>query len=208
MLIFDMDGTLTDSNAVWKQVDIGFLRKRNLPYTQEYYEGVAHTTLTRAAVFVKDYCHLTESCEEIIAEWMDMAGDAYAVQVQAKPFVKAYLEHCRRAGQRMVVLTSAVPEHCYAALEHLGLRAYFEQIFLAQELDMDKSDPATYVYVAQQMGERPENCTMFDDSVAACRSAKAAGMTAIGIYDEFFHVAWEEMNTVCDKAVHSFEELL
>ena len=43
MYLFDMDGTLIDSNDVWKDVDREFLARRGLPYTKAYYEGVAHT---------------------------------------------------------------------------------------------------------------------------------------------------------------------
>lgn len=43
MLFFDLDGTLIDSNGVWKEVDRAFLARRGLPYTHAYYEGVAHT---------------------------------------------------------------------------------------------------------------------------------------------------------------------
>lgn len=53
MLIFDMDGTLIDSNGVWRDVDIAFLKKRGFPYTKEYYQGVAHTIFPKAAVFTK-----------------------------------------------------------------------------------------------------------------------------------------------------------
>ena len=84
MLIFDMDGTLIDSNGVWKEVDIAFLAKRGFPYTREYYQGVAHTIFPKAAVFTKAYCKLEESTEEIMAEWMEMAGDAYATRVPEK----------------------------------------------------------------------------------------------------------------------------
>ena len=35
MLIFDMDGTLIDSNGIWRQVDETFLAKRGYPYTRE-----------------------------------------------------------------------------------------------------------------------------------------------------------------------------
>ena len=73
MLIFDMDGTLIDSNGVWRDVDIAFLKKRGFPYTKEYYQGVAHTIFPKAAVFTKAYCNLQESTEEIMAEWMEMA---------------------------------------------------------------------------------------------------------------------------------------
>lgn len=97
MLLFDMDGTLIDSNGVWKNVDREFLARRGIAYTHAYYEGVAHTILPLAAKFTKEYCRLTESCEEIIAEWMEMARDAYA-HVTVKPGVRAYLKQCRAEG--------------------------------------------------------------------------------------------------------------
>ena len=75
-----MDGTLIDSNGIWKDVDTAFLKKRGFAYTRAYYEGVAHTIFPLAAKFTKEYCHLSESTEEIMAEWMEMAGDAYATR--------------------------------------------------------------------------------------------------------------------------------
>jgi len=208
MLIFDMDGTLIDSNSIWRTVDETFLARRGMPYTREYYDGVAHTIFPLAAVFTKEYCHLSESTEEIMAEWMELAGDMYATSVPVKPGVVDFLEKCKAAGQRMIVLTSSVPVHCRTALGHLGLLPYFEQILFAQELGIDKKDPAIFRKAAEITGVKEIDCTVFDDSVASCRSAKAAGMTVIGVYDEFFHVSWDEMQTVCDRTIRSFEELL
>ncbi len=208
MLIFDMDGTLIDSNGIWRDVDTAFLAKRGLPYTHEYYEGVAHTVFPKAAIFTKEYCHLSESTDEIMAEWMEMAGDLYTTSVPVKAGVVDYLEKCRAAGERMAVLTSSVPAHCHAALGHLGLKPYFEQIFFAQELGMDKKEPAIYRKTAELLGVAPGECTIFDDSIAACRSARAAGMHVVGVYDEFFHVSWDEMQTVCHRCIRGFEELV
>ena len=208
MLIFDMDGTLIDSNGIWRTVDETFLARRGLPYTREYYEGVAHTIFPMAAVFTKEYCHLSETTEEIMAEWMELAGDMYATSVPVKPGVVDFLEKCKGAGERMIVLTSSVPVHCRMALTHLALLPYFEQILFAHELGIDKKDPAIFHKAAEIMGVKESDCTVFDDSVASCRSAKAAGMTVIGVYDEFFHVSWEEMQGVCDRTIRSFEELL
>ncbi len=208
MLIFDMDGTLIDSNGIWRDVDTAFLAKRGLPYTHEYYEGVAHTVFPKAAIFTKEYCHLSESTDEIMAEWMEMAGDLYTTSVPVKAGVVDYLEKCRAAGERMAVLTSSVPAHCHAALGHLGLKPYFEQIFFAQELGMDKKEPAIYRKTAELLGVAPRECTIFDDSIAACRSARAAGMHVVGVYDEFFHVSWDEMQTVCHRCIRGFEELV
>ena len=120
MFFFDLDGTLIDSNGVWKHVDREFLARRGMPYTHAYYEGVAHTILPLAAEFTKEFCHLEESCEDIIAEWMDLAKDAYT-HVAVKPGVRAYLKQCRAEGRRMAVVTSSVPEHCRTALDKLDL---------------------------------------------------------------------------------------
>ena len=198
MLIFDMDGTLIDSNGVWKEVDIAFLAKRGFPYTREYYQGVAHTIFPKAAVFTKAYCKLEESTEEIMAEWMEMAGDAYATRVPVKPGVREYLEQCRDKGERMIVLTSAV----------LGLMECFETILFAHDLNLEKKDPDIFLLAAEKCGVRPEECTLYDDSVDACRGAKAAGMHAVGVFDPYFSVSEAEMRAVCDGYIHSFTELL
>ena len=116
MLLFDMDGTLIDSNGVWKNVDREFLARRGIAYTHAYYEGVAHTILPLAAKFTKEYCRLTESCEEIIAEWMEMARDAYA-HVTVKPGVRAYLKQCRAEGRRIIVLAGR-PYHVDPEVNH------------------------------------------------------------------------------------------
>ena len=208
MLLFDMDGTLIDSNGIWKDVDTAFLAKRGLSYTKEFYEGVAHTIFPLAAKFTKEFCRLPESEEAIMAEWMDMAGDLYGTSVPVKPGVRAYLDKLRAAGERLIVVTSAVPVHCRTALTHLGLMPYFERIIFAHDLQLEKKDPQLWRLTAEMMGVAPEDCTLYDDSVEACRGAKAAGMHAVGVYDPYFAGTEPEMQAVCDRYIRSFEELI
>lgn len=207
MLIFDLDGTLIDSNGVWQEVDRIFLARRNAPYTQEYYHGVAHTILSNCAVFTKEYLHLEESCEEIIAEWMDLAGDAYR-HIPMKPHAREYLDRCREAGRRMAVFTSCVPDHYRAAMEHHRLFPYFERIISAQELGVDKKSPDVFRKVAELLGARPRECVLFDDSLSACKAAKAAGMTVVGVRDDFMAGAEADMREICDQYIDGFADLL
>ena len=208
MQIFDMDGTLIDSNGIWKDVDTAFLAKRGLSYTKEFYEGVAHTIFPLAAKFTKEFCRLPESEEAIMAEWLDMAGVLYGTSVPVKPGVRAYLDKLRAAGERLIVVTSAVPVHCRTALTHLGLMPYFERIIFAHDLQLEKKDPQLWRLTAEMMGVAPEDCTLYDDSVEACRGAKAAGMHAVGVYDPYFAGTEPEMQAVCDRYIRSFEELI
>lgn len=207
MFFFDMDGVLTDSNGVWKKVDREFLGRRGLRYTHAYYEGVAHVPLPQAAVFTREFCHLTESCEDIVAEWMELARDSYA-HVPVKPGVRAYLKQCKAEGRPMAVVTSSVPEHCRMALEALDLEKYFERITFAQELGLTKREPDIWLAAAKAAGVRPEDCTVFDDSLAACRGARTARMRVVGVYDSLFAQDEAEMRSFCDVYIKSFEELL
>ena len=207
MLIFDLDGTLIDSNGVWVEVDKTFMARRGAPYTQAYYEGVAHTILQNCAIFTKEYLGLSESCEEIIAEWMDLAAGQYH-HVPLKPGVREYLERCKTAGHRMAVFTACVPEHCQAAMDSHHLWPYFEQVIYAQELGVDKRSPAIFRRVAEMLGVTPRECVLFDDSLTACKAAKAAGMTVVGVYDAFFRDSKPDMREICDQYISSFNELL
>ena len=207
MLIFDLDGTLIDSNGVWVEVDKTFLARRGAPYTKEYYDGVAHTILQNCAVFTKEYLHLEESCEAIIAEWMELAKDAYH-SVPLKPYVREYLDRCKASGRRMAVFTACVPEHCRAAMAHHRLEPYFERIIYAQELGVDKKSPAIFRRVAEMLGVEAKECVLFDDSLTACKAAKAAGMTVVGVQDEYVRDSQPDMRELCDQYITGFGELL
>ena len=207
MLLFDMDGTLLDSNGGLQGVDTALLAQRGIPYTKDYYEGVAHTIFPLAAKFTKEFCHLPESEEAIMAEWMDLAQGLYA-NVPVKLGVRDYLRQCQDQGIRMAVVTSSVPEHCRTALSHLRLLPFGERITFAQELGEEKTAPADGRKAAELANVAPEDCVMFDDSIAACRGAHAAGMRTVGVYDPYFAGEEAAMRDFCDEYIRSFQELL
>ena len=106
------------------------------------------------------------------------------------------------------VFTSCVPAHCKTALAVHDLNRCFERVIFAQELGMDKSDPAIFAKATELLGVTPQECIFFDDSVKSCRSAKASGMTVIGVYDPFFEGTKDEMPLVCDRFIRDFGEML
>ena len=208
MRIFDFDGTLVDSNGVWVEVDNGFLARRGLTATREYSDTVGHSIFPIAAQFTKDYYCLDMTPEAIMAEWLDMARDAYARQVPLKPGARAFLEACARRGEPMALLTACVPELCQAALERHGLTGYFTRIVYVQELGVEKRDPRAFTQALELLGVESGACTMYEDSPGACRAAKAVGLTVVGVYDPFSACYEDEMRALCDRYIHSFEELL
>lgn len=208
MDLFDFDGTLVDSNGVWVDVDNGFLARRGLTPTREYSDAVGHSIFPIAAQYTKDYYHLAMSPEEIMAEWLDMARDAYAHQVPLKPGAGEFLARRAGEGADMALVTACVPELCRAALARHGLERYFSAVVYVQELGVEKRDPRAFALTLERLGVRAPDCTLYEDSPGACRAAREAGLTVVGVYDPFYAMYEAEMRQLCRRYIRSFTELL
>ena len=207
MLLFDLDGTLIDSNGIWEAIDLAFLGRHGLTPTEEYAHTVGHSIFPVAAVFTRDYYHLDLTPEAIMEEWMAQARSAYA-QVDMKPGALAYLNRCRDRGETMALVTACVPELCRAALVRHGLEPFFTDLIFAQELGLEKRDPQVFRLAAERLGVSPEDCVLYEDAPHNCTAAQAAGMKAIGVYDPFYAKFRDQMRRSCDGYITSFLELL
>ncbi len=206
--VFDLDGTLLDSNGIWRQIDETFVGRHGFALTDEYNEFVAHAIFPAAAQFTRSYYHLEESEEEIMAAWLALARDAYAHQLPLKENAAKYLAQCRASGERMALFTSGEPSLCRSALARHGITDYFETLFFAQELNLEKKYADSFRALSGLMGEAPEECVLFDDSPVACASAKQAGWQVVGVWDSFFDDQRETMEQLCDRFITGFGELL
>ena len=206
--IFDLDGTITDTNGLWVGVDYEFLGRRGLTMTQEYEDGVARLIFPTAAEFTRRYYGLTDSPEAIMAEWEELAAHHYRDLAPLKPGAAAFLRQCREEGRPMALFTACRPALCRMALERFGLEDSFSHIVYAEEIGLDKHDPRCFARLAELLGVPPEDCTLFDDSPDNCATATAAGMAAVGVYDAYYDSRQEELKAACGRYVRSLEELV
>jgi HAD superfamily hydrolase (TIGR01509 family) len=204
-LLFDLDGTITDSNTLWLDIDIEFARKRGLAVTPEYTDFVVHAIFPTAAEFTKDYYHLEESPQQIMDEWFSMAYEAYAHHCSAKPGVVEYLHACHRAGLPLGLVTASVPELCQAAIRRLGIDQLFSFTIYAQELGLEKQEPAFWQEVSRITGEELEHCVVFDDSPVVCQTARQLGCKDVGVYDPLRESSREAMQRECWRYLDGFQ---
>ena len=208
LYIFDLDGTVTDSNGLWVEVDHRFLGRRGLTPTQEYLETVGRSIFPVAADYTKTYYGLDDDPADIMAEWESLAAHQYTHEVALKPGAKAFLEQCRREGIPMAVFTACRRNLCTAALDRFGLTDWFGHIIYADEIGLEKHHPECFARLSELLGVPPEDCVFFDDSPSNCATAKAAGFHTVGVYDRFYHHRQEDLKAVCHRYILSFEELL
>lgn len=208
MYIFDLDGTITDTNGVWLEVDREFLSRRGLTNTPEYERVVSRSIYPIAARFTKDYYQLPDAPEDIMEEWDALAEQHYRELAPLKPGAEAFLRQCVSQGRPMAVFTACRPALCRAALERFGLWELFGRVVFAEEIGLEKRDPRCFVELSARLGAPLEECTLFDDSPDNCATAVKAGMEAVGVYDVYYASRQEELRAACSRYIRSFEELL
>ena len=208
MKLFDLDGTLIDSNGVWRKVDEQFMAARNLAASEEYLDAVSHAIFPTAARYTIDYYHLDESPQAIMDEWMSLAKDAYEHKIPLKAGVREFLLRQTAAGETLALVTACVPELGHAVLDRHGLTSLFHHLVFAQELGLEKRDPRFFPQVLEHLNVSPSECTFYEDSPQNCAIAKDLGMTVIGILDPLYAKEEHTLHQICDRCIRDFTELL
>ena len=205
MIFFDFDGTLLESNGAWADIDRTFLGRHGLAVPEGYVDYCAHHSFPDSAYYTRvNYLpQLTE--EEIMSAWLELAKDAYGHKLPLKPRAKELLLSLTARGEQLALLTSCMPQLCRAALEHHGLTELFRGVLTTVEVGLEKRDPAMYRYAARQFGQKPEDCTLVDDSPVYCAAAKQAGWRAVGVRDDLFAHRREEVSP-CDRYLESLSQ--
>ena len=162
--IFDLDGTLLDSMGVWDQVDIDFLNKRGIEVPPDYMTKVSAMQFRQIAEYTIARFGLTDTPEELMQEWDDMASVAYSTTVEAKPGALDYLRDLKDSGVKLGVATSLPPRLREPALRHVGMFDLFNDIVSVDDAnDVGKDQPDVYLLAAKRLGAAPADCTVFED---------------------------------------------
>lgn len=206
--IFDLDGTLIDSMRVWNKIDIDFLAKRNLPIPAHYAEELSAKGFRQAAEYTIRVFGLNEEPEAIMAEWHRMAIDEYSLRVPLKPHAKEYLAYLKKQGVLLGVATALGRALYKPVLENNGVFTVFNAIASTDEVKFGKERPDIYFLAAEKLGVAANDCIVFEDVLPAVLSAKAAGMTVCGVYDDSSAFQKDRIQKASDRYIFDFAELL
>jgi len=204
--IFDLDGTLLDSMGVWDQIDVDFLAKRGITVPPDYMNATSLMTPYEAAVYTIKRFVLQNSVDGLIREWNDMAAYAYGHTVRMKPYAKEYLITLRERGAKLAVATSMSPELCAPVLRNNGIDTMFHAICNTDETGYGKSRPDVFLLAAKKIGVTPGDCLVFEDILAAVKSAKSVGMSVCAVYDKASENDWEAIKAAADYAIVDFRD--
>lgn len=92
------------------------------------------------------------------------------------PGVENYIKSLKSNGIRTAVVTSSnllKMENVYRC--HPGFREMFDMILTSEDFSESKPSPYCYLKAMKLFGAGPENCVVFEDSLAGLQAARASG---------------------------------
>ena len=207
-VIFDVDGTLVDSMWIWKQVDIDFLERRKTELPMDLQKDIEGLSYTSTAKYFKERFKLPETVEEIKEEWREMADGFYNNIIPLKTGVKELLQIIRNNNLKIGIATSNSRELVETMIKKHELGKYFDSIRTSCEVPRSKPFPDVYLQAAKDLGVKPENCLVFEDTVAGATAAKAAGMRVIAVYDEISAESRAHLEQLAELYIMDFHEFI
>jgi HAD superfamily hydrolase (TIGR01509 family) len=192
-IMFDMDGVLIDSNPPHKIALKKFCEKYGYFLTEEQLRTQIYGRTNRDWITAL-FGTLSEAQLQQYAEEKEaLFREIYTPDIQPLAGAVEFIQHLHELKIPKAIATSAPRANVDFVLEHTGLAPYFDTILDERFVTVGKPHPEIYLKTADALGFAPQDCVVFEDSLAGVQAGKAAGSKVIGISTT--HTAEELHNT-------------
>ena len=204
--LFDFDGTLVDSMPIYGAVMVRILDERGIAHGEDILKIITPLGYRGTAEYFRTL-GVKESVDEMIEIMNTYARIEYENNVPAKTSVAESLREMKNKGYSLNVLTASPHLALDPCLKRLGLWEFFDRVWSCDDFGTTKADPEIYKMAAERMGVDVGEVIFVDDNINAVKTAKAAGMVSVGIFDKSSEEYVEEFKAAADRYVFDFGEL-
>jgi HAD superfamily hydrolase (TIGR01509 family) len=179
-VLWDMDGTLIDSEPYWMKSEGAFARENNSPWTEQDGLSLVGMSLYESSKIIKDRVGSNLSPEKIIEKLTDEVSAQLKDQVLWRPGARELLMLLRKKKVKTALVTMSMHRMAQQVVDAIGFDA-FDVIVAGDDVLHGKPHPEAYLKAAELLGVQPADCVAFEDSISGLRSAEAAGTQAVGV---------------------------
>ena len=182
--LFDLDGTITDTDVIWIDALADTLAALGHPvptsWTMEIVYGKAWSESYRRVV--ERFPDLAAiSCEEL-GHKSDAFFKARVAAADVRiPGTIALIRRLAAAGAPCAVVSGSTHSQIEGMLALAGVRDCFRAIVGSGDYEHGKPSPEGFLLGAKRLGAAPADCTVFEDSAAGVAAGKAAGMRVVAL---------------------------
>ncbi len=184
-VIFDLDGTLIDTEKIYKQVWPKAIADMGHVMTEEQYLSLRSLGRPFSPMTMKswygedfDYDEARRIRKGYFNEYVTKHG------IQRKTGAIELLEYLKNKGITRAIATATDLDRATQYMDMTGLTGYFDKIISATMVKEGKPSPYVYEYACEQLGLTPDDCIAVEDAPNGIKSAYRAGLRVIMVPDQ------------------------
>lgn len=183
-VLFDMDGVLIDSEGFWQQAEEEVFTSMGATWDEAIaIQTQGKTTRTVTELWYNLYPWEGKSIEEVEQMVIDRVDELISTEGEIKEGVIQTLEFLKEKNIKIGLATNSPESLINAVLKRLGIGKYFQTIVSVEHVKEGKPAPDVYLRAAENLGSKPSECIVIEDSFTGATAGKNAKMTVIAIPD-------------------------
>jgi len=179
-LLFDLDGTLTDTDALHFEAYRLLLGGSSRTITHDDYKSRIMGA-TNAAIMAWLFPERDVDSHRALGDEKERIFRSLAGRMTPTPGLTPLLAWAASLGLRTAVVTNAPRENAVMMLAALGLATRFPVLVIGDELPRGKPDPLPYRTALERLGSVPARAFAFEDSRSGIAAASGAGVETYGL---------------------------
>ncbi|WP_217238301.1 HAD family phosphatase [Streptomyces sp. AC555_RSS877] len=181
-VIFDLDGTLVDSEPNYYEAGRQTLAEHGVPdFTWADHERYVGISTQETVAHWKELYGLRAPVEELLAAKNRRYLELARASASAYPEMRTFVELLAGENVPMAVASGSSPEAIEAILVGTGLDKHLRTVVSADEVAHGKPAPDVFLEAAGRLGADPADCVVVEDAAPGAAAAHAAGMRCIAI---------------------------
>lgn len=179
-ILFDLDGTLADTDsihfAVWQDILVRFDLDIDRAFYRQRISGRTNSKIIKDIIpqlSLEDAWKLATEKEETFRRT--------ANSLLPTPGLDRLIRLTDNASIKRAVVTNAPEDNAIYMLKVLRLKDTFPMVIMAKDAPPGKPDPAPYELALSRLGVKSDQAIAFEDSTAGIYSAVGAGIYTIGV---------------------------
>lgn len=179
-LLFDLDGTLTDTDKLHLQAMQQLLLEEGRVLSEAEFD--AHVS-GRANADLCRYLFPERPLSEhvLFADRKEARFRALSPSLQPTPGLLRLIAYAEANAIGMAVVTNAPRANAVHMLAAMGLSERFAHVLVAEELPRAKPDPLPYLTGLARLDAQAGHALAFEDSVPGVTAASQAGIFTVGL---------------------------
>lgn len=179
-VLWDMDGTLVDTEPLWMQAEIDLVARFGGTWTHEQALTLVGNGLETSAAILQE-AGVQMSVPDIIDHLTDAVMQTLIADGPTRrPGALDLLTAVRAAGVRCAMVTMSLRRMAEVVAQSFP-GSPFEFIVSGDDATRPKPYPDPYLQACEQLGVNPARCVAIEDSPTGVRSAVSAGVATVGV---------------------------